>query len=443
MTASVHVVAGFLGAGKTTLLRHLLGQLGPDERVGLVVNDFGEAAFDQQALAGTSTAAMREIRGSCLCCTAPEGFVGELTALLERGVDRVFVEPTGLARPADLIDTLRRAPLDVAVGPLVVVVDPGRIARGELSDEVLAQAAAADVLVANRIDRASAEELVSYRAWADDQWPPPHARLEVSHGEVPVDVLAWPEGTGPRAVAAPVASSSPPGHGYVARTFCWPSTERFHRRRLLAALAVGAERIKGVFRTDEGTVEIQQAGGDLTEVPSPRRSDSRVDVIVPEALAGRLSELEGALAGARLTDEERAASPSAVEVGLPSGEARTFDRAALRALPDQVPDVASLIEGRSGAAARVREILAASLPEDLPEPPGGLQVVVVAADGYVTPPVPLEALHEAVLVHSLGSGPLPSAKGGPYRLLIPGDAGPGGPCANVKGVVRIALRSSA
>ena len=444
MPVDVHVVAGFLGTGKTTLLAHLMKQL-QGERLGLVVNDFGQAAFDESMLEGFGEH-VREIRGECVCCTAPEGFVGEVGALIAAGsLDRIFVEPTGLARPADIIDTLRRAPYaaKLALGPLIVVVDPGRVARGEVSEEVLEQAGAADVLVANRTDLATPDEMAAFQTWAASLWPGPEQLLQVSFGEVGVEVLAWRLRS--KSLIDGVVSGSADHHhhdhdhgdihGFDVRTFTWAPDVTFHRGRLLQALrSMGAERLKGVFRTDEGTVQVQVAGGHLHEAPSGRRSDSRVDVIVAHPGESTLNAAQAALADTRCTPNELQARGRLVEVALPDGRVRTFDRAALASLPDGVSDVATLIAKRSGAAARLREILAAS------EAPVEGEAVVVAADGYVTPPVPVSSLLPGLLVHSFEGEGLPADKGGPFRLLIPGDAGPGGPCANVKGVVRIALR---
>ena len=66
---------------------------------------------------------------------------------------------------------------------------------------------------------------------------------------------------------------------------------------------------------------------------------------------------------------------------------------------------------------------------------------MVAADGYATPAVPADALGKALLLHSIHGEALPGDKGGPLRLLIPGDAGPAGACSNVKGVVQLVLRA--
>lgn len=459
MPVAVHVVAGSLGTGKTTILQHLMLGLG-NERVGVVVNDFGEAAIDREVL-GADRSIVREIQGSCVCCTAPEGFVAAMAELLQRGtLERILVEPTGLARPADVIDTLRRAPFapELALGPLVVVVDPGRLVRGELPDEVLAQASVADVLVANRTDTASELELELFRSWVSSLWPGPHAVHETVRGRVPASVLDWPDGPpsapsidvgpGERSHGEHPRGEHPHGehehgehehgtHGFDVDTFRWPPEAIFHRGRLLDVIrAIGAERLKGIFRTDEGTLLLQVAGGSLTEVTSDRRGDSRVDVIVTHPGAEILEAAREAFGEALLQPQERIVSAQTLEIALPNGSVCPFSRASLAALPEGISDVSALIPSRRGAAARLHQILAAA------GVPTSGEAVVVAADGYVTPPVPLGDLRCAVLLHSLGDAPLPSDKGGPFRLLIPEGMAPAGPCSNVKGVVRIAVRAS-
>ncbi|HHO49404.1 MAG TPA: hypothetical protein ENK18_00700 [Deltaproteobacteria bacterium] len=474
MPVAVHVVAGFLGTGKTTVLQHLMLGLSR-ERVGVVVNDFGEAAIDREVLGGDRSV-VREIQGSCVCCTAPEGFVAALGELLARGaLDRILVEPTGLARPSDVIDTLRRAPFasELELGPLVVVVDPGRLVRGELSDEVLAQASVADVLVANRTDTASELELELFRSWVASLWPGPHAVHETVRGRVPRSVLAWPDrppappSPGPGAGHAPGAPAADAhthththahthahahggadagggahehgadAHGFAVDTFRWSSDAIFHRGRLLDVIrAIGAERLKGIFRTDEGTVLLQVASGSLSEVSSDRRGESRIDVIVSAPGAQEiLKAAREALDDALLQESERIGRSQTLEIALPNGRVRPFDRASLAALPGQIPDVSTLIPSRKGAAARLCQILDAAGVPVLGD------AVVVASDGYITPPVSLGELRSAVLLHSLDDKPLPADRGGPFRLLIPGAAAPAGPCSNVKAVVRIAVRS--
>ena len=105
MATPVHLITGPLGAGKTTTLQNLL-RFCAGERVAVIVNDFGEAAIDADSIEATDrTVQISAIHGVCVCCTAPQNFTPTLGGLLEHEPpDRIFIEPTGLARPADLID---------------------------------------------------------------------------------------------------------------------------------------------------------------------------------------------------------------------------------------------------------------------------------------------------------------------------------------------------
>jgi G3E family GTPase len=423
----LNVIGGFLGAGKTTTVQHLLRQLPAGERVAVVVNDFGEAEIDA-AILGEDGHTLRAIPGSCVCCTAPEGFAATVRDLLGR-VDRILVEPTGLARASDLIDTLRRAPFadQLSVGPLVVVVDPHQLAIDQLPHDALDQVELADVVVLNRLDLAPPDEVEQAQGWLQELWPGPLRVVETERGQVPLEVLSWPSGTGPRAR---------PGHEhdhyhsdvFAAVSQIWPPETVFHRGRLLQALQAAPEaivRFKGLLRTDEGMLRLDLAGGQLTSGPTGWRRDSRFDLVSTDEVA--LHAMQAALQGALLREDERLGSRESLELAWPGGN-RLFDRAALAALPDGVEDVSALVPGRSGRAVRVRELL-----QGVP----GAEVVVVAQDGYTTPPTPRAELEEAVLVHSLGEGPLPGSQGGPFRLLIPQGSSA---CANVKGVVRLAVR---
>ncbi|MEN8160738.1 MAG: molybdopterin-dependent oxidoreductase, partial [Myxococcota bacterium] len=147
--------------------------------------------------------------------------------------------------------------------------------------------------------------------------------------------------------------------------------------------------------------------------------------------------LAGWLAGAALTDKEKNAAADQIELTFPDGRVRIVRREALVGLPNGVPDVAALVPKRSGAAARV-----SALFDSLDVPTRG-HAVLCAADGFASEPVPLPALREGLLVHTLDDEPLPARQGGPFRLLIP-EGVPDAPsaCANVKAVVRIVLQDA-
>ncbi len=463
MAIPVHIVAGFLGTGKTTAIRHQLASRS-HEKVAVIVNDFGEAGLDEAVLAGERSFAIRNIPGGCVCCTAPEGFVEALGAVVAEKPDRLIIEPTGLARPQDIVDTIRRSPHKdaLALGPLVVLVDPSRL--GTKSDDeaelIALQAGIADVLVANRTDLARPEALARFDALVSTLWPPPLSVHRTTRGVLPPEAFEWPANEGARLLRGEAAHDhghahgaghdhghTKPGHAstsaHTVRSLRWSpetvfSRERVSRAALRAAEGLAGARLarwKGIFRTDQGVLLLEVAGGQMHEERSPFRRDSRLDVILEAGGEDAFARIENWLAGAILSDSERAARATRVELVFPNGRTRFIEREELLGLPGGVADVSTLVPKRSGAAARVSALLDAHKATEQSA------AVVCAADGFASEPVPLAALREGLLVHSLDGAPLDAKQGGPYRLLIP-DGVPGAPsaCANVKGVVRIVLR---
>jgi G3E family GTPase len=453
LSVPVSIVSGFLGAGKTTALREQLA-VRRGERIALIVNDFGEAGFDAETLAEASPFRITSIPGGCVCCTAPEGFVDALGAVLETRPDRILIEPTGLARAQDLVDTIRRCRHAgaLALGPLVVLVDPARLAALEAGGDPDAlallreQAEGADVLVANRTDLCDAAALARFRAFAAERWPAPLAVLETRAGRIAPEHFEWPRGAAPRARGHAHGHDhdhAPSTAGFAARSWQWPREAVFSHARLMQALArvargdLGAplERFKGIFRTEQGVSRLEISNGVLHDRRTAYRRDSRADAIARVGDAGVLDGVGEWLASARLSDAEARVDANRIELVLPGGAVHALDRDALRALPGGIDDVAARFPKRSGAAARVRALF------ERYGVGGEGHAVVVAGDGFASEPVALAVLREGVLLHSLEGAPLPEKQGGPFRLLIPDDASPEPvSCANVKGVAKIVVR---
>jgi G3E family GTPase len=424
MVTPIHIISGFLGTGKTTALLDQLSRRAGHERVAVIVNDFGEAGMDA-ARAAEGGARIQEIPGGCICCTAPEGFPAAVATLLDEvKPDRIFVEPTGLARPADLVDTLRRGPdaHRLVVAPLIVLVDPANMPPLPV---FTAQVEAADVLVANRCDLADEPSMLRFRSMAAALWPAPQMILETSHGVVPDSAFV---GMAQDSTAHHHHHDSTEGFGV--QTWTWGLDPVFSRMRLvelLARLAPQVTRLKGIFRTDDGVWRLEIAGGQVHEARSDHRRGSRLDLILPSACKLPQGLLEPAL----LTAEERVVDPEQVEVVRPDGSRLVLDRRAIRAL-DGVPDIAPFVEGRTGPAAHLAALLEAAGVGPLGE------AIAVASDGFATDPVPLTLLKTGYLLHSTADGE-PLGKGGPFRLFVP-DAD--NACANVKGVVRLVIREA-
>ncbi|WP_421850440.1 CobW family GTP-binding protein [Marinomonas sp.] len=103
----VTLVTGFLGAGKTTLIRQLLEQSPSNERWAVLVNEFGDIGLDGAFYADLGVA-ISEVPGGCVCCTTSAAFQQGLNKLIRQyNPDRIFIEPSGLGHPKQIMQKLR------------------------------------------------------------------------------------------------------------------------------------------------------------------------------------------------------------------------------------------------------------------------------------------------------------------------------------------------
>ncbi|MBV4472711.1 CobW-like GTP-binding protein [Pseudomonas sp. B2M1-30] len=150
-----HVIAGPLGAGKTSLIRQLMAQRPAGERWAVLINEFGQIGLDAALLTrDVDGIALGEVAGGCLCCVNGAPFQIGLGRLLRKArPDRLFIEPSGLGHPAQLLKQLSEAPwLGVlAVQPCVLVLDAQALAQGKtLSAPQQEALASAGLLLLNK-----------------------------------------------------------------------------------------------------------------------------------------------------------------------------------------------------------------------------------------------------------------------------------------------------
>lgn len=150
-----HVIAGPLGAGKTSLIKHLLAQRPANERWAVLINEFGQIGLDAALLTQDDDGiALGEVAGGCLCCVNGAPFQVGLGRLLRKArPDRLFIEPSGLGHPAQLLKQLREAPWQnvLAVQPCVLVLDAQALAAGKALPSAQQEAlSSAGLLVLNK-----------------------------------------------------------------------------------------------------------------------------------------------------------------------------------------------------------------------------------------------------------------------------------------------------
>ncbi len=158
----VTVLTGFLGAGKTTLLNHIL-TANHGKRIAVIENEFGEVGVDQD-LVIQSDEEIFEMNNGCLCCTVRGDLIRILGNLMKRRdkFDSILIETTGLADPGPVAQTFymdEEIQAKTRIDGIVTVVDARHVVQHWSSHEVQEQIAFADVILLNKIDLATPEEL--------------------------------------------------------------------------------------------------------------------------------------------------------------------------------------------------------------------------------------------------------------------------------------------
>ena len=193
----VTVLSGFLGAGKTTLLNHVLNNR-EGLKVAVIVNDMSEVNIDADLVERGGANLSRtdeilvEMSNGCICCTLREDLLNEVRRLSEEGrFDYLLIESTGIAEPLPVATTFEFSDEDgcslsdvARLDTMVTVVDAAHLLkdyasqdflkdRGEIAGDgderslvqlLVDQIEFADVIVLNKVDIATREQLAAARS---------------------------------------------------------------------------------------------------------------------------------------------------------------------------------------------------------------------------------------------------------------------------------------
>lgn len=110
------ILTGFLGSGKTTLLNRLLRHPA-FARSAVLVNEFGQVGIDNELLR-YSTERVAVLSNGCVCCAVREDVEETVRLLVDQessgelpAFEHLFMETSGLADPARLIQTFSASPV--------------------------------------------------------------------------------------------------------------------------------------------------------------------------------------------------------------------------------------------------------------------------------------------------------------------------------------------
>ncbi|XP_046448156.1 COBW domain-containing protein 1-like isoform X1 [Daphnia pulex] len=173
-TVPVTIVTGFLGAGKTTFLNFILTEQ-HEKKIAVILNEFGEGSVLEKSLAvgtqGDLYEEWLELRNGCLCCSVKDNGVKAIENLMKKKgrFDYILLETTGLADPGPIASLFwldSELCSDIHLDGVITLVDAKHGLRqiNEVKpdgsvNEATRQIALADVILLNKEDLVTAEEL--------------------------------------------------------------------------------------------------------------------------------------------------------------------------------------------------------------------------------------------------------------------------------------------
>lgn len=202
------VVSGFLGAGKTTTMIALAEYMDAHvQKVGIIANDLGAELVDTN-LTRESGCTVEEIASGCICYQM-DNTVDRIRRMRDRDGAKLVMSDIpgcGVGTVEHVYKQVLRDNSDeFDLGPLTVIVDPERLRMvmpeaadinlpPELKYLLQTQVEEADLVVLNKIDLLSEEDLARYLAFLEEAC------------EVPVLAISAREGTGIPELAAYLVS---------------------------------------------------------------------------------------------------------------------------------------------------------------------------------------------------------------------------------------------
>ncbi|WP_088104061.1 GTP-binding protein [Halalkalibacter urbisdiaboli] len=188
----VTVLSGYLGSGKTTLLNHILKNR-EELKIAVIVNDMSEINIDAELIkqGGELTRTeekLVEMSNGCICCTLREDLLIEVEKLARAGnLDYIVIESTGISEPTPVAKTFSYIDEELNIDltqfcrldTMVTVVDAYRFWHDfhsgdtlldrkqslgeddtrEIADLLIEQIEFCDVLIVNKCDLVTEEEL--------------------------------------------------------------------------------------------------------------------------------------------------------------------------------------------------------------------------------------------------------------------------------------------
>ena len=158
------------------------------------MNDFGSINIDAELVVGVENDGdIINLANGCVCCNIRDDLVAAVTQVMARPEqpEYILLEASGVADPSGIALTfMDEAMRDrIRLDSIMCVVDAEQIfAAPEMMELKLRQVAFADMLILNKVDLVTPEEIERIKAWLDDRFHR-YRLVEASGGNVPLEIL--------------------------------------------------------------------------------------------------------------------------------------------------------------------------------------------------------------------------------------------------------------
>jgi len=256
------LLTGFLGSGKTTLMKNILSSFA-DEKVGIIINEFGEVGVDGALLASDGVKMKELNNGSIFCACIKASFLQSLIDMSKQDISYLFIEPSGIADPSEMSQILESiAPkLDKTYDyrGVICVVDAETFPKlSKVLPALPRQVEYCGAAVINKADLVDEGQLQKIANLVNEINP--HCEIIVtSHCQL--DVRALAQRLSPADKAAEDSTNTPEmrPYSFVLKPQGDVPIEALHE--FVKALLPYAYRIKGFLPAEGSTIEVSAVGG--------------------------------------------------------------------------------------------------------------------------------------------------------------------------------------
>jgi len=193
----VYLITGFLGSGKTTFLNRIIKRFPKDQKLTLLVNEFGEIGVDGTLVEGDDIDMMEISKGSIFCVCVKTDFIKglyELNTTVQPDV--LLIESTGVANPSDLKKDLKLPIFNDRFDfrEQFCLVDAVHFADAyKVYASLEKQIASSSVFIINKTDQASPQQIAETKEIIARFHPDP-LFFETTYADIPLERFLELEG---------------------------------------------------------------------------------------------------------------------------------------------------------------------------------------------------------------------------------------------------------